>query len=64
MQVTLTAEGEPCSVILSDIHKSFGLVATQKSLKTTDVDRYLTAGPPRAVEAFIATLRKPWKASE
>ena len=28
------------------------------------VDDYLTAGPPKLVEAFMTTLRKPWKTSE
>ena len=28
------------------------------------VDDYLTAGPPKLVEAFMNTLRKLWKTSE
>ena len=28
------------------------------------IDDYLTAGPPKLVEAFVNTLRKVWKTSE
>ena len=69
-QVTLTAEGESCSVILSEIHKFHCLIVKTKDLLKKAamsgiyVDVCLTVGPPKVVDALMKTLRKLLKTSD
>ena len=68
-KLTFTSDGEPYSVLLSQIHRSLSQGATAVFTESHEVvamsgvyvDDFLTAGPSPVVRSCLATLRKMWK---